>query len=164
MKPCPARCEGRTAALPLAVLGPPLPLPDILTPQCREKQASDNLHSSKSPEQSENVYENKGSAWKSTTPDPSLSKEGNLRLPFSDEEGGGGGGAMRSLRASCRGVKPCYSRRNKARMSMKTKDDSWREGLVRESEGDASGTIRPGDPHTDKMSLLAALLGFPPHL
>ncbi len=41
----------------------------------------------KSAEQSENVYENKGSAENSTTPDPSLSKEGNRELPSSDEEG-----------------------------------------------------------------------------
>jgi hypothetical protein len=34
-----------------------------------------------SAEQSENVYENKGSAQKSTTPDPSLSKEGNYPAP-----------------------------------------------------------------------------------
>ena len=40
-------------------------------------------------EQSENVYENKGMAQKSTTPGPSLSKEGNLGLPSSDEEGWG---------------------------------------------------------------------------
>jgi hypothetical protein len=33
-------------------------------------------------EQSENVYENKGSVKKSTTPNPSLSKEGNFRLPL----------------------------------------------------------------------------------
>jgi len=38
-------------------------------------------------EQSENVYENKGSVQKSTTPDPSFSKEGNHGLPSSDEEG-----------------------------------------------------------------------------
>ena len=38
-------------------------------------------------EQSENVYENKGSPWKSTTPGPSLAKEGNLSFPSSDEEG-----------------------------------------------------------------------------
>jgi len=47
------------------------------------------LHHTKSREQSQNVYENKGSAWKSTTPDPSLSKEGNPRVPSSDEEGRG---------------------------------------------------------------------------
>ena len=45
------------------------------------------LLTAKSAEQSENVYENKGAAWKSTTPDPSLSKEGNSGLPSSDEEG-----------------------------------------------------------------------------
>ncbi len=39
-------------------------------------------------EQSQNVYENKGSAGKSTTPSPSLSKVGNS-LPSSDEEGWG---------------------------------------------------------------------------
>ncbi len=39
-------------------------------------------------EQSENVYENKGTVLKSTTPGHSLSKEGNCRLPSSDEEGG----------------------------------------------------------------------------
>jgi hypothetical protein len=33
-------------------------------------------------EQSENVYENKGSAQKSTTPDPSLSKGGEFRAPL----------------------------------------------------------------------------------
>ncbi len=42
---------------------------------------------SKMREQSENVYENKGSVQKSTTPDPSFSKEGNHGLPSSDEEG-----------------------------------------------------------------------------
>jgi hypothetical protein len=40
-----------------------------------------------STEQSENVYENKGSVQKSTTPDPSSSKEGKSQLPSSDEEG-----------------------------------------------------------------------------
>jgi hypothetical protein len=44
---------------------------------------------SKTPEQSENVYENKGMAQKSTTPGPSLSKEGNPKRPSSDEEGWG---------------------------------------------------------------------------
>jgi len=38
-------------------------------------------------EQSENVYENKGMAQKSTAPGPSLSKEGNRGLPSSVEEG-----------------------------------------------------------------------------
>jgi hypothetical protein len=40
-------------------------------------------------EQSENVYENKGAVQKSTTPDPSLPKEGNPKRPSSDEEGWG---------------------------------------------------------------------------
>jgi hypothetical protein len=35
------------------------------------------LETPKSPEQSENVIENKGRDQQSTTPDPSLSKEGN---------------------------------------------------------------------------------------
>ena len=38
-------------------------------------------------EQSENVDENKGSGQKQTSPNPSLSKEGNCELPFSGEEG-----------------------------------------------------------------------------
>jgi hypothetical protein len=38
-------------------------------------------------EQSQNVYENKGSAEKSTAPCPSLTKEGNPKLPSSGEEG-----------------------------------------------------------------------------
>jgi hypothetical protein len=37
---------------------------------------------SKTREQSENVYENKGPAQKSTTLGPSLSKEGNYRTPL----------------------------------------------------------------------------------
>jgi hypothetical protein len=44
---------------------------------------------SNSTEQSENVYENKGTVQKSTTPGSSLSKEGNCKLPSSDEEGRG---------------------------------------------------------------------------
>jgi hypothetical protein len=37
---------------------------------------------SKTTEQSENVYENKGSVQKSTTLGPSLSKEGELQTPL----------------------------------------------------------------------------------
>ena len=37
-------------------------------------------------ERTGNVYENKGVVWKLTTPNP-LSKEGNPKLPSSDEEG-----------------------------------------------------------------------------
>jgi hypothetical protein len=44
---------------------------------------------SKLNERSGNVYENKGTAQKSTTPDPSLSKEGNFGLPSWDEKGVG---------------------------------------------------------------------------
>jgi hypothetical protein len=42
---------------------------------------------SKTGEQSQNVYENKGSVQKSTTPVPALSKDGNRGFPSSDEEG-----------------------------------------------------------------------------
>ena len=42
---------------------------------------------SKVREQSQNVYENKGSAQKSTTTDPSFSKERSCRAPSSAEEG-----------------------------------------------------------------------------
>ena len=44
-----------------------------------QPQFGKNLSST---EQSENVYENKGTARKSTTPIPSLFKEGNLRTPL----------------------------------------------------------------------------------
>ena len=47
----------------------------------RARHTSPSSHFSKSPEQSQNVYENKGSRRKPTTPDPSLSKEGNRELP-----------------------------------------------------------------------------------
>ena len=51
--------------------------------------------SSKKPaEQSENVYENKGSVRKSTTPDPSLSKEGNHRATLLGRGGVGGGATL----------------------------------------------------------------------
>ena len=64
-------------------------------------------------EQSENVIENKGSAQISTTPNPSLSKEGNFGLASSDGEG------WPECRPEGRRYENC---RNKARMSMKTKD------------------------------------------
>jgi len=57
-----------------------------------------------STEQSQNVYENKGSAGKSTTPGPCLSKEGHS--PPRTRRGLGGGGALRPLRALRLGVKP----------------------------------------------------------
>ena len=47
-----------------------------------------SLSTAKPGEQSQNVYENKGSPSKPTTPGPSLSKEGKLGLPSSDEGGG----------------------------------------------------------------------------
>ncbi len=40
-------------------------------------------------ERTGDVYENKGTAQKSTTPNPSFSKEGNFGLPSSGEEGRG---------------------------------------------------------------------------
>jgi hypothetical protein len=48
---------------------------------CHSSTLDSRLLDLNSTEQSENVYENKGSAWKSTTPDPSLSKEGNCPTP-----------------------------------------------------------------------------------
>jgi len=47
----------------------------------RARHTSPSSHFSKSPEQTQNVYENKGSGWKSTTLTPSLSEEENLVLP-----------------------------------------------------------------------------------
>jgi hypothetical protein len=67
-------------------------------------------------EQSENVIENKGSAQISTTPNPSLSKEGNFGLASSDGEG------WPECRPEGRRYENC---RNKARMSMKTKDRAF---------------------------------------
>jgi hypothetical protein len=49
---------------------------------------------SKTREQSENVYENKGSVKKSTTPDLSLSKEGNYRAPLLGRGGTGSGATL----------------------------------------------------------------------
>jgi len=76
-------------------------------------------NSSKFNERSGNVYENKGRAKKSTTPDPSLSKEGNTKLPSSDEEGLGVVGSFNL------GVErePAASQKltNDPGMSMKTK-------------------------------------------
>ena len=56
---------------------------------CHSSTLDSRLLDLNSTEQSENVYENKGPVRKATTPDPSLSKEGNFRLPSSDEEGWG---------------------------------------------------------------------------
>jgi len=58
-------------------------------------------------EQSENVYENKGSVQKSTTPLPSLAKQGNhhRRAPLLRWRGVGGGGTLRPLRTLRLGVK-----------------------------------------------------------
>jgi len=60
----------------------------------------------KSAERSQNVYENKGAARKSTTPDPSLSKEGDSRAPLLGRGGVGGGGTLRPWRPLRIGVKP----------------------------------------------------------
>jgi len=58
-------------------------------------------------EQSQNVYENKGSGQKSTTPDPSLSKEGSLSHGSPPRTRRGGGGAtLRTSRPWRLGVKP----------------------------------------------------------
>ena len=110
---CPRK--GRAVRLPLL---PALSLRDIADPTLRglrqpESSAKSRKLTAEScflREQSENVYENKGTVQKSTTPDPSLCEEGNCGLPSSDEEGVG--------------VVLRYNNwRNKARMSMKTKDN-----------------------------------------
>jgi hypothetical protein len=49
---------------------------------CHSSTLDSRLLDLNSTEQSENVYENKGSLPKSTTPAPSLSKEGNSRAPL----------------------------------------------------------------------------------
>jgi hypothetical protein len=49
---------------------------------CDSSTLNSGLLDSNLPEQSENVYENKGSTQKSATPGPSLSEEGNLRTPL----------------------------------------------------------------------------------
>ena len=67
---------------------------------CHSSTLNSGLLDSNSTEQSQNVYENKGSAGKSTTPGPSLSKEGNRGLPSSVEEGLG------VVRTCNPGVKP----------------------------------------------------------
>jgi len=72
----------------------------------RVKHTSPSSHFSKSPEQTQNVYENKGWGWKPTTLTPSLSKEANLVLTPSGEEGEGGGETLRCLRSSRLGLKP----------------------------------------------------------
>jgi hypothetical protein len=54
---------------------------------CHSSTLNSRLLDLNSTEQSENVYENKGSVQKSTTPDPTLSKEGNCGLPDSGVEG-----------------------------------------------------------------------------
>ncbi len=114
IQPCLGRCAGSTAALQLAVLGPPLPSPDILTSQYREKQASWSLHSPKSAEQSENVYENKGAV-------------------LEDSSGNAGRGGSRTAPTLVGRVR---NSENKARMSMKIKDDGlhcgrvWRFGAI----------------------------------
>jgi hypothetical protein len=54
---------------------------------CHSSTSESRLLDSNLYERSGNVYENKGSVQKSTTPDPSLSREGNSGLPSSDEEG-----------------------------------------------------------------------------
>ena len=53
------------------------------------------LRHRKTGEQSENVYENKGTAQKSTTPGSSLSKEGNSRTPLLGRGGVAGGAPLR---------------------------------------------------------------------
>jgi len=70
------------------------------------------LQTSKLGEQSENVYENKGLAMKSTTPGPSLSKEGNYRTPLLGREGVGGGATLGPLPASLLGVKCSHEFKN----------------------------------------------------
>jgi hypothetical protein len=70
-------------------------------------------------EQSQNVYENKGSGQNSITTGPSLSKEGNPGTPLLRRGGVGGGGSLCLGRVAS---STPANRRNKARMSMKTKD------------------------------------------
>ena len=64
-------------------------------------------------ERTGNVYENKGPARKSTTLDPSLSKEGNSGHPSSDEEGLGVVGSARGLRAESGLLKADFLRTNR---------------------------------------------------
>ena len=65
---------------------------------------------------------------KSTTPGPSLSKEGNSGLPASDEEGVGGGATLRPWRSLRLGVKQASCRRSGERQRI------WREMFFRGNE------------------------------
>jgi hypothetical protein len=98
-----------------------LSLRDIADPAFRGLRQPRNCVLLFSREQSQNVYENKGSDRISTAPDPSVSKEGNSGLPSSGEEGVGVVPRRTRLdcRLECRRHENC---RNKARMSLKTKD------------------------------------------
>ena len=68
--------------------------------------------SSKTREQSENVYENKGPAMKSTTPGPSFPRKGITGLPLLGRGGVGGGATLGPLPASLLGVKRSHEFKN----------------------------------------------------
>jgi len=109
------------------------------------------LRHRKTGEQSENVFENKGTAQKSTIPDPSLSKEGNSRAPLLGCGGVGGGATLRPWPETA--ITTSKDAGNKARMSMKTNSQGIEKSRSR-GEANSRSQVR----RSPRMSLFDSRL------
>ena len=139
--------ESRSSESSSQGVGKPKQAAEGRTPTvCHSSTLNSGLLDSNSTEQSQNVYENKGSAGKSTTPGPSLSKEGNRGLPSSVEEGLG------VVRLCVLGVL-CALARNRLE-ALKTAEQSQN---VYENKESRSSEVKKSKPNQDGLGRAATI-------